>query len=97
MTRRRYLLMYDVSEGKRLRRMREVATAFGYPLQYSVFVCDLDAQELVRLRWAISDEINHDLVSVAIVDLGEVNRVGVRNFSFIGRRPSLPPGGATVV
>jgi CRISPR-associated protein Cas2 len=89
--------MYDVGDDKRLRRVRDIARTFGYPLQYSVFLCDLDPQELIRLRWAIGEEISADLDSVALVDLGEVDRVAMRCFSFLGRRPSLPAGGATVI
>ncbi|MHB1988052.1 MAG: CRISPR-associated endonuclease Cas2 [Acidimicrobiales bacterium] len=97
MTRHRYLVMYDISDDKRLRRVRDVANTFGYSLQYSVFLCDLDPQELVRLRWAIGEEINHDLDAVALIDLGDVDHVAMRRFSFLGRRPSLRSTGATVI
>ena len=48
MSRRRFLVAYDIREAKRLRTVHTAMKAFGNPLQYSVFVCDLDPSEKVR-------------------------------------------------
>ena len=49
MSRRRYVVAYDIREPKRLRQVHSAMKAFGYPLQYSVFVCDLDGMERVSV------------------------------------------------
>lgn len=95
MARRRYLLAYDISDEVRLRRVHAVAKTFGYPLQYSVFLCDLNPSELVRLKWAMGDVIKHTIDRVVIIDLGNVD---LDRFQFMGVRPDLQlPSGPTIV
>lgn len=94
LARRRFLLAYDISDSARLRRCHKTAKRFGYPLQYSLFVCDLDRTELVGLRWAVSKVIDHGVDRVAIIDVGEAGKI---DFEFLGVRPVIPTGGATIV
>ncbi len=90
MARRRLLLTYDIREPGRLRRTHQVATEFGYALQYSVFVCDLDRMERVRLEAAMLDVINTRIDSVLLFDLGESDGRGVRCVRHLGTAPTLP-------
>jgi CRISPR/Cas system-associated endoribonuclease Cas2 len=69
--------------------------SFGAPLQYSVFVCDLTAGELVDLRFAISAVTNLGIDSVMIVPLGAGYDASV--IEFMGTRRSLPSGGPAIV
>lgn len=84
MSRRRYLVAYDIREDRRLRRTHLTMKSFGYPLQYSLFVCDLDAIEKLAMRAAVGDEIKHSEDSVAIIDLGEAETRGAQCFEFMG-------------
>jgi CRISPR-associated protein Cas2 len=86
----RYLVTYDVRHPRRLRRVHRVATNFGEPLQYSVFVCDLTATELIALRRAILDEIKTTEDSIGIFDLGSPSGRGVKCIEFLGIRRDLP-------
>ncbi|MDZ7677329.1 MAG: CRISPR-associated endonuclease Cas2 [Acidimicrobiales bacterium] len=97
MARRRYLVMYDIRSEGRLRRVFQVVSGFGDRLQYSVYVCDLNPSELVRLRWDLDDEINPMEDSVAILDMGELSRQTTIGFTFLGVRPDLPDSGATII
>ena len=45
-----YLVCYDISDPKRLRRVASACEDFGYRRQYSVFLCRLSATDVVRLR-----------------------------------------------
>lgn len=94
MARRRFLLAYDISDPVRLRRCHRTAKQFGYPLQYSLFICDLDRTELVGLRWAMGEVIDHGVDRVAIIDVGETGKI---NFEFLGVHPVIPTGGPTII
>ena len=94
MSRRRLLVAYDISEPKRLRDVHMTAMAYGHPLQYSLFICDLDPMELTRLRWDLGAIIKHDVDRIAIIDIGDV---GADRFQFMGVRPRLPTSGPTIV
>jgi CRISPR-associated protein Cas2 len=97
MQRRRYLLAYDISDDKRLRNVLDVAKDFGVRLQYSVYLCDLDPMERVDLRVALRLVIDERIDRVAIVDLGEVERLASERWEFLGRRPELPGTGARIL
>ncbi|MCW2952789.1 MAG: hypothetical protein JWQ48_1959 [Conexibacter sp.] len=88
--RTRYLLAYDIRDQRRLRRVHRVATDFGEPLQYSLFVCDLTQVELSRFKSALLDEMKTTEDSVSIFDLGAPAGRGVKCIEFIGRRRKLP-------
>ena len=97
MARRRHLVLYDIRDDQRLRRVCDVAKAYGYRLQYSVFVCDVNPTELIQLKWSLGAVIDHRVDSVALIDLGEAERVGMNAFTFLGCRTELPDTGATVI
>ena len=95
--RRRYLLAYDISDEKRLRQVHKVVKGFGWPMQYSVFICDLDKMELIALRSELGRVMHHQADSVAIIDLGEPRERGRSCFEFMGRAPTLPRSGPLIV
>jgi len=70
---------------------------FGEALQYSVFVCDLDAQERLRLIVELKKRIDEQVDSVALVDLGDPEGRGRRCFQFLGVARPLPESGARIV
>lgn len=96
MKRRRYLVAYDISDPDRLARMGRRILAFGYRMQYSVYLCDLDASERVQLLRMVKDTINQRDDSVAVVDLGDVNRSPENRIEWVGRAYPPPPFGATI-
>ncbi len=53
-----YLIAYDISDPKRLRKVARTCEDFGFRRQYSVFFCRLSAADLVRLRSRLYDVIN---------------------------------------
>lgn len=69
---RAYLLSYDIANPKRLRQMHKLATAFGRPLQYSVFACLLRREDRVRLAARIESVIDSRSDRVIILDMGTV-------------------------
>lgn len=97
MQRRRYLLAYDISDERRLRMVLDVAKDFGVRLQYSVYLCDLDPMERVELRAELRHVIDERIDRVAILDLGDVDRLTGEAWEFLGRRPILPATGARIL
>lgn len=53
-----YIVAYDISDPKRLRRVARVCEDFGYRKQLSVFLCRLSATDHVRLRSRLYDIID---------------------------------------
>lgn len=49
-----YLLLYDVMDPKRLRKVHKVLTAWGKPVQYSAFRVRGTVRELTRLRFELA-------------------------------------------
>ena len=47
-----YLVCYDISDDKRLRKVFKLMRGFGDHLQFSVFECQFTASDLVRCREA---------------------------------------------
>lgn len=94
--RNRYIVSYDISNPKRLRRIFDVMTGFGDHLQYSVFRCDLSKTGRVQLIEAVSQELNHDEDQVLIIDLGPEDGRASTCVEAIGR-PYQPPERHAVV
>jgi CRISPR-associated protein Cas2 len=95
--RRRFLLAYDIRDDARLRRVHKIAKAYGWPMQYSVFICDLDRIEILQLYTELGDVIHHHADSIAIIDLGEPQERGRKCFEFMGVAPRLPTSGPVVI
>jgi CRISPR-associated protein Cas2 len=52
-----YLVCYDISDPKRLRKVATICEDFGRRYQFSVFICRLSATDFVRLRTRLYDAI----------------------------------------
>ena len=95
--RKRYLVCYDIRDPGRLRRVHRTMKSFGWAMQYSIFVCDLDSIELYALREAIGRIIHHQMDNVAMVDCGDPKDRGRSCFEFLGPMPELPTAGPVVL
>jgi CRISPR-associated protein Cas2 len=66
----RYLISYDITHPKRLRRVARTMEGFGVRLQYSVFECPLDGVRLEKLKAELHPILNHEEDQVLFVSLG---------------------------
>lgn len=97
-TRHRYLVAYDIRDPKRLREIHKTLKGFGEPLQYSVFLCDLDPQEHVSMRSMIRAVILHSEDSVVIINLGLARTRGTDCIQFMGAKlHELPTSGPVIL
>lgn len=95
MKRVRHLVAYDIRDPARLRRVHKKMKGFGLPLQYSVFICDLDAAERLRLFRDLVDLIDASVDCIAVVELGNVDEP--RGFTFLGPKPAMPQSGPVIL
>jgi CRISPR-associated protein Cas2 len=65
-----YIVSYDICDPRRLRLVLETVRGYGDHLQYSVFRCELNPTELLKLRAALAEIIHHGEDQVLFVDLG---------------------------
>jgi CRISPR-associated protein Cas2 len=86
--RRCYLVCYDISDPKRLRRVHRTLRGYGEAWQFSVFFCVLKAIDRVRLQSDIEEAMNRKEDRVMILDLGPDEREARRSATVLGR--SLP-------
>jgi len=80
-----YLVCYDISNDKRLRKVFKTCRNYGDHLQYSVFECDLSETEMVNLETELSEIINHIEDQVLFVALGPAESRGERVVRAIGQ------------
>jgi CRISPR-associated protein Cas2 len=64
-----YLVCYDISDPKRLRKVATACEDFGYRKQLSIFLCRLSATEFVRLRTRLYDIIDLQADQVLFIPL----------------------------
>jgi CRISPR-associated protein Cas2 len=83
--RKSFLVCYDICDDKRLRKVFQVMRGYGDHLQYSVFECQLNAKDVVRLRAELGGIIHHDEDQVLFVDLGPSDGRGDRVITALGK------------
>lgn len=80
-----YIVMYDISDARRLRRVYRVMRGFGRHLQLSVFQCDLTPTARVQMVAALQAEIDRDHDQVIVIDLGPTASQPVKHMEALGR------------
>lgn len=95
--RQTYIVSYDVSDPKRLRKVFQTLRGYGDHLQLSVFRCELSQRELVELRAALGRVIHPGQDQVLLVDVGPVEGRGSTSIAALGRPYTHPERHALVV
>jgi CRISPR-associated protein Cas2 len=96
MSRRRYLVTYDISDDKRRTAVFKYLEGEGDHVQYSVFLCELTARERIILDHRLSDLIHHREDQVLLLDLGPNHRIPDSFLSALGK-PYTPPTRTMVI
>ena len=79
-----YLVCYDITDDKRLRRVFKLCRNYGTHLQYSVFECDLNLRERTKMERELGDILKHDEDQVLFVSLGPSEGRGERVIASLG-------------
>jgi CRISPR-associated protein Cas2 len=70
-SRRHYLVTYDIADDKRREQVFRLLEDNGDHVQYSVFYCELNEQERILVEGGLNELIHHDDDQVLILDLGQ--------------------------
>ena len=88
-----YLVCYDISDPKRLRKVARACEDYGYRRQLSVFLCRVSATDFVRLRCRLYELIKQDEDQVLFIPLCGKCVTGMEALG----RPTEPAEGLDVV
>lgn len=94
--RRRYLVTYDIADDKRRSGVFSVCQQNGDHTQYSVFITEFNARELIAFQAELDGLIHHHEDQILIADLGPSEREAGRIIASLGRTFE-PPTRALVV
>lgn len=85
MSRRHYLLTYDIADDKRRTRVFDLLMGQGDHAQFSVFFCQLTPQELAQLRGQLLEHLHHREDQLLILDLGTADNPLENGLECLGR------------
>lgn len=91
-----YIVSYDISDPKRLRRVFKTMKGWGMHVQYSVFQCDLSKQSLIELQSELDDLIDHHADQVLFIDVGPSSGRARTAISALGK-PISPPSRSAII
>ncbi len=83
--RRIFLVTYDIRDDKRLRKVFRTMRNWGDHLQYSVFECQLNPTDLIRLKAELKTIINSAHDQILFIDLGQASGRGERVIESLGQ------------
>lgn len=92
-----YLVCYDISDPKRLRKVHKITEDYGLRLQYSVYQCELSRMALIGLKANLGEIINHREDQVLFVRLGPEKDGTFDRIESLGRAYAPPEGRSYVV
>lgn len=76
-----YIVVYDIRDPKRWRRVFRLMKGFGDWVQLSVFQCRLTRMRHTELRSRLNEEILHGEDHALIIDIGPAERVNPKVLS----------------
>jgi CRISPR-associated protein Cas2 len=86
------LVMYDVTEDARLRKVHKLLRGWGKPMQYSVFRVRCTARELERMRFEVMNLLTQeDRLTIVRLCAGCAGRVSVRGAPLSPLEADAPP------
>lgn len=65
-----FIVSYDISDSKRLRRVFKLLYGYGEHVQFSVFRCELAPADRLQLMAKLKRMIHHDQDQILFIDLG---------------------------
>jgi CRISPR-associated protein Cas2 len=80
-----YIISYDITDPKRLRKVFKTMYGFGNHIQLSVFRCELSDSDKVRLVAKLTKIVKHDEDQVLFIDIGPASGRAMQAIESVGR------------
>lgn len=84
-TRRTYLCTYDVAEDKRRNRLFQLLKDHGEHVQYSVFLCELNARERAGLLARVAEIVHQTEDQLLVINLGPAGLDWTQQLDSVGK------------
>lgn len=94
--RNKYFVCYDVSDPQRLIQTYKKMRGYGEHIQYSVFMCDLNGQELIYMKEDLGSILNLAEDRFIIINAGPVDN-SMKNVETMGMSLDTKKEAAIVV
>jgi CRISPR-associated protein Cas2 len=85
MSRTNYIVTYDITDPKRLRKVFNACKDYGLHLQLSVFECDLTPAEKIDFESRLLGLIDREKDQVLLISLGPSESRGERVITSLGQ------------
>ena len=72
--RNKYFVCYDVHDPQRLTQTYKKMQGYGEPVQYSVFMCDLNEKEFIIMKEDLGNILNLSEDRILIINVGQVDK-----------------------
>jgi len=95
--RRCYLVCYDISDSKRLRKVYELMKGYGQSWQYSVFFCVLKDMDRVKMQVDLEEQINQREDQVLVIEVGSSAEKFRGDTTTLGKSLPDQPSGMVVI
>lgn len=92
-----FIVTYDISDPKRLKKVFQTLRGYGDHLQLSVFRCDLHRAERLVLERKLRSIIHHTKDQVLFIDIGPAQGRALFAIEAVGRPCAEPERTAVVV
>lgn len=92
-----YVVAYDITDKRRLRRVFKTMFGYGEHLQYSVFRCELSDRERVELMARLAAIVKHDDDQVLLFPLGPAGGEREEGVHCVGKPYAPAERGAVVI
>ena len=80
-----FIVSYDISDPKRLRRVFKLLYGYGEHVQFSVFRCELAPTDRLQLMAKLMHMIHHEQDQVLFIDLGPAQGRAEKAIASVGK------------
>ncbi|QTA81096.1 CRISPR-associated protein [Desulfonema limicola] len=89
-----YLIGYDISDEKRLKKVAKIVSRFGSRIQYSFYHCFISNTQKIRMKALLQKEIKEDEDQVILLPI-TVNQL--KEMEFMGFKINLQNEGIIII
>jgi CRISPR-associated protein Cas2 len=92
-----YMVIYDISNPKRVKKVFKTMKNYGEHIQFSVFLCRLDKKRLEEMKRDLSKVIEPEEDQVISINIGPEHSLPRLDITHLGRAPLIEQRSAIVI